>query len=178
MIVRKLRLKRGWSQEQLAALTGLSVRTIQRIERGQAPSLESQNALASVLEVGIETFQHLTPQEHGEKADALFKPSVAMTTNNEKDTVNTTNTDISNEEKYALQYAKSISEFYTHALMFLIFIPVILFTKGLNDPQTWLICGGWSLGLLIHGLVAYEKITLLTPQWERELVEKKLGRKL
>lgn len=32
MIVRKLRLQRGWSQEQLATLTGLSVRTIQRIE--------------------------------------------------------------------------------------------------------------------------------------------------
>ncbi|MCP3290272.1 helix-turn-helix domain-containing protein, partial [Aeromonas hydrophila] len=28
MIVRKLRLQRGWSQEQLAAFTGLSVRTI------------------------------------------------------------------------------------------------------------------------------------------------------
>lgn len=35
MIIRKLRLQRGWSQEQLAELTGLSTRTIQRIERGQ-----------------------------------------------------------------------------------------------------------------------------------------------
>ncbi|WP_428831123.1 helix-turn-helix domain-containing protein, partial [Campylobacter coli] len=30
MIVRKLRLQRGWSQDQLATMTGLSVRTIQR----------------------------------------------------------------------------------------------------------------------------------------------------
>ncbi|CAM4169684.1 XRE family transcriptional regulator [Vibrio agarivorans] len=35
MIIRKLRLKRGWTQEQLAELSGLSIRTVQRIERGQ-----------------------------------------------------------------------------------------------------------------------------------------------
>ena len=39
MIVRKLRIQRGWSQEQLAELTGLSVRTIQRVERGQSAGL-------------------------------------------------------------------------------------------------------------------------------------------
>lgn len=44
MIVRKLRLQRGWSQDQLATLTGLSVRTIQRIEQGQQPGLESLKA--------------------------------------------------------------------------------------------------------------------------------------
>ncbi len=35
MLIQKLRLQRGWSQEDLAALSGLSVRTIQRLERGQ-----------------------------------------------------------------------------------------------------------------------------------------------
>jgi len=34
MLVRKLRLQRGWSQEHLAELVGVSVRTVQRIERG------------------------------------------------------------------------------------------------------------------------------------------------
>lgn len=41
MNVRKLRLQRNWSQEQLALLSGLDIRTIQQIERGQAPGLES-----------------------------------------------------------------------------------------------------------------------------------------
>jgi len=41
MIVRKLRLQRSWSQEYLADLSGLSTRTIQRIERGQKASPES-----------------------------------------------------------------------------------------------------------------------------------------
>ena len=35
MIVRKLRIQRGWSQDQLAQFSGLSVRTIQRIERAK-----------------------------------------------------------------------------------------------------------------------------------------------
>ncbi len=162
MIVRKLRLKKGWSQDQLATLTGLNIRTIQRIERGQSPSLESQKALAAVFEVGLETFQ-----------------SEAFETTNQEDlkVQNTTQT-IDSEEKLALQYAKSITEFYTHLMMFLIFIPVILITKGVSDPQTWMICGGWTLGVIFHGLVAYEKITLFTPNWERKIAEKKLGRKL
>ncbi len=40
-LVQKLRLQRGWSQEQLAELSGLSVRTIQRLERGQPASVVS-----------------------------------------------------------------------------------------------------------------------------------------
>ncbi len=53
MIVRKLRLNKGWSQEQLAALCNLSIRTIQRIERGQKPSLETLNSLAAVFEINV-----------------------------------------------------------------------------------------------------------------------------
>jgi transcriptional regulator with XRE-family HTH domain len=51
--VRELRLARGWSQAQLAELSGLSVRTIQRIENGTHPGLESLNVLARVFEVEI-----------------------------------------------------------------------------------------------------------------------------
>lgn len=35
--VKQLRLQRAWSQEQLAEMAGLSVRTIQRIENGERP---------------------------------------------------------------------------------------------------------------------------------------------
>ena len=35
MIVRKLRLKNGWSQSRLAEMAGVTTRTIQRIEQGQ-----------------------------------------------------------------------------------------------------------------------------------------------
>lgn len=55
MILKQLRLSRHLSQEQLAQMSGLNVRTIQRIERGHNASLESLKCLSSVLEVDIET---------------------------------------------------------------------------------------------------------------------------
>jgi len=53
MIVKKLRNKKNWSQEQLATLSGLSLRTIQRVEAGNSASLETLKSLASVFEVDI-----------------------------------------------------------------------------------------------------------------------------
>ncbi len=55
MIVRKLRTKRSWSQEQLADFSGLNVRTIQRVENGQKASLETLKCLASVFEIEVDT---------------------------------------------------------------------------------------------------------------------------
>jgi len=43
--------ERGWSQQRLAELSGLSFRTIQRIENGQPASAEPLKSLASVFEV-------------------------------------------------------------------------------------------------------------------------------
>src|SRR5690348_13551302 len=51
MLIQKLRLQRGWSQEQLAELSGLSVRTIQRLERGETASVESLKSLGAVFEI-------------------------------------------------------------------------------------------------------------------------------
>jgi transcriptional regulator with XRE-family HTH domain len=53
MIVKKLRAEKKWSQEQLAILSGLSIRTIQRVESGQSASIETLKSLASVFEVDI-----------------------------------------------------------------------------------------------------------------------------
>lgn len=47
----KLRNVNCWSQEELASLSGLSVRTIQRIEKTGIASLETAKALSSVFEV-------------------------------------------------------------------------------------------------------------------------------
>jgi len=53
MIVKRLRIKNGWSQDQLATLSGLSLRTIQRVEAGHRASLETINSLSSVFETDI-----------------------------------------------------------------------------------------------------------------------------
>lgn len=45
-MVKLLRGGRNWSQEQLAEISGLTVRTIQRIERGEASNFDTRRALA------------------------------------------------------------------------------------------------------------------------------------
>jgi len=56
MIVKRLRIKNGWSQDQLATLSGLSLRTIQRVEAGNPASMETINSLSSVFETDITKF--------------------------------------------------------------------------------------------------------------------------
>jgi len=53
--LRELRTTRHWSQEQLAELSGLNLRTIQRLEAGAKISMESLRALAAVFEVPAES---------------------------------------------------------------------------------------------------------------------------
>ena len=60
MNIRELRKEKGWSQGDLSDLTGLSVRTIHRIENGQVtPSAESAKALAAVFDVPFAEFLSL-----------------------------------------------------------------------------------------------------------------------
>lgn len=53
MVLKQLRLSKHLSQEQLAEMSGLNVRTIQRIESGHNASMESQKCLAAALDVDI-----------------------------------------------------------------------------------------------------------------------------
>lgn len=51
--IKEMRQERHWSQDQLAEMSGLSRRTIQRIENGENAGLESMKALAAVFEINI-----------------------------------------------------------------------------------------------------------------------------
>jgi transcriptional regulator with XRE-family HTH domain len=57
MIIKKLRQQRNWSQDQLSKISGLSLRTIQRIESGNKASIESLKALSSVFETSVENLE-------------------------------------------------------------------------------------------------------------------------
>jgi len=50
-LVKKLRVAKNWSQEQLSNASGLSLRTIQRLENGGNASIESVRALATAFEI-------------------------------------------------------------------------------------------------------------------------------
>lgn len=161
MIVRKLRLQRGWSQEQLAELTGLSTRTIQRIERGQPCTLETLKALAAVFEVDISTFR---PEE--------------------RYTMSSDNSSVSQEEEEAIRYVQGLKSFYGHLFYYVMFIGIFSLAWGLKLGYVpdWILywAGGWAIGLIAHGLVTFEVINIsgAGPDWERRQVEKRLGRKL
>ena len=74
--VKILRNQKGWSQSELAALSGLSVKTIQRLEHGQgAPSLDTAKALASIFDRPFSDFLPAAPpteksvQRHSDSAE-------------------------------------------------------------------------------------------------------------
>jgi transcriptional regulator with XRE-family HTH domain len=93
MLVQKLRLQHGWSQEQLAELSGVSVRTIQRVEQGKPASAESLKNLGAVLDVPFHELRETN--------------------------MNTTTLDsitVSNEEALALRKARKLRGFYIHAM--------------------------------------------------------------
>jgi len=46
-----------WTQEDLAAASGVSTRTIQRVERSGGGSLETWKALAAAFDVDVKTFE-------------------------------------------------------------------------------------------------------------------------
>lgn len=52
--IREERLRRAWSQEHVAVITGLGLRTIQRIESSGGASNESIAAIASVMSLPVE----------------------------------------------------------------------------------------------------------------------------
>ena len=56
-LIRSERRKRAWSQQHLAKVAGLGIRTIQRIENTGSASPESVKALASVFDLEIERIQ-------------------------------------------------------------------------------------------------------------------------
>ncbi|KFK92320.1 MULTISPECIES: 2TM domain-containing protein [unclassified Serratia (in: enterobacteria)] len=67
--IKQLRLSRAWSQEQLAELSSLSVRTIQRIENGEQASLETLSAIAAVFNISVTEISGSGEQPYIEQRD-------------------------------------------------------------------------------------------------------------
>ncbi len=157
MLIQKLRLKRGWSQQQLAQASGLSTRTIQRIEAGYPASMESLKSLAAVFEVDFST----------------LNPEQTMTT--------TADTVLEKQEAAAFQYVRKLRGFYLHLIKY-IAINIGLLTINLLTPHHHLwafwVMGGWGIGLVFHAFRVFRPLTFLGPDWERHQVEKRLGRSL
>jgi transcriptional regulator with XRE-family HTH domain len=156
MLVQKLRLQRGWSQEDLAELSALSVRTIQRVERGHTASAESLKALASVFEVD---FLSLKEPEMTQQSAVGVSPDEAL----------------------ALQHVRRIKGFYYHLTQFAVVVCVLAAINYVTTPRipwvAWVVLG-WGSGVAFHGLRVFDKLPFLNAAWERRQVEKYMERKL
>lgn len=76
-LIVKLRNERCWSQEELATAAGLNLRTVQRIEREGAVSLQSKKALASVFEIDANALDYTEPQTRYEYKTVVVENDVS-----------------------------------------------------------------------------------------------------
>lgn len=159
MLIQKLRLQRGWSQEQLATISGLSTRTIQRLERGQPASLETMNTLAAVFEVDL---SQLTDQKEAEMPNYVANHTEA-------------------EEAIAFAKVRRIKKFYLHLIQYVVVLCILTVINMFTNPgYFWVIWPalGWGIALASHALRTFELIPFLNADWEKKQVENHLGRKL
>ena len=105
MLIQKLRLKRGWSQQQLAEASGLSARTIQRVEAGHRPSIETVKSIAAVFEVDFST----------------LNPETAMNALNASPQ--------EQQEREAFAYVGKLRRFYFHLLQYVVVCGALLAIK-------------------------------------------------
>lgn len=164
MLIQKLRLQRGWSQEQLAEVSGVSVRTIQRLERGQPGSLETLKALAVVFEIDLNHLQE--PAMDATRPD-LPRPDLLR--------------DVRPDEALALAHVRKVKAFYIHLTQYLIVIPILAAINLLTYREyLWFVWPalGWGMGLAAHGLTVFSGARVFDGAWEKRQVEKYLGRDL
>jgi transcriptional regulator with XRE-family HTH domain len=160
MLIQKLRLQRGWSQQQLADLSGLSVRTIQRLEQGHMASTESLKSLAAVFEIDFSTLQ---------EPDMNTAPA------------STSSAAFDTQEALAFAQVRKLKGFYLHMAQYVIVVTLLLGINLWTRPQyLWVgwVAMGWGIGLMFHGLRVFERFSPLGADWEKKQVEKRLGRKI
>src|SRR5690242_6804806 len=71
--IKILREQRGWSQDQLAQMSGISLRTLQRMEKDGKCSIESVKSIASVFEVDFKKVLQEEDSKKSEGVDFLFR---------------------------------------------------------------------------------------------------------
>jgi len=115
--VKSLRLEKRWSQEQLAQLSDLNVRTIQRVEKGKSVGAETLKSLASVFEISTDELINSIDNEKN------------LQTKEDANTIK----DNSQQNK-AKEKVKSIKYFYAFSA-FLIAVFLLFMLPNYNDGE-------------------------------------------
>ena len=184
-IIRQLRLDRGWSQEELAAISGVSVRTIQRLENGGRASLETLKCMAAAFESDVSTLRETTAMNAAPNDAHMHAPGLSA------------------EDRAALQFARQLRAyaelesdempgalairqqvrrergFYIHAGAFVAVMALLFAVDYFTSPgrfwAQWPLLG-WGVGLSLHALAVFGGLSPFGEDWERRKVEKRLAR--
>ena len=156
MIVRKLRIEKGLSQEQLAHMAGISTRTLQRIERGANASPETLKCIASALDTD---FSDLRKEQDMPSASNGILP------------------ELSSGEQEAMEYVRDIRSFYMNLIQYAVVITALAVLNLLTSPgYLWFlwVAAGWGIGVVGHGLSVFEIINPFGDDWEKRQIKKRL----
>lgn len=161
MFVKSLRQKHNWSQQQLAQLSGLNIRTIQRVEKGESVGLETLKSLAAVFEVDVSVLKSKNSNESEPDIEQVNKDVLV---------------DLERREQLAKTEMKAKKEFYFLTL-FLIGIYIFFFLPNYNQ--------GENLGALISTAICFamiigvHAITVFQPfgeKWEKKKIKQTMER--
>ncbi len=161
MSVKTLRLEKGWSQEHLAQISGLSLRTIQRIESGQRAGIETKNCLSAVFETDI--------------SNIIEEPVMTTAANATPPNPETA----SGEKKEAVEYVQNIKAFRLNAIMFIIIIPCLyIVNSALSPDYFWIkwVALAWLASFALHALAIKMLFGTFGVKWEQAEIDKRLNR--
>ena len=132
MTLKEIRNQKNWSQEELAQLSGLSLRTIQRVERAHTAGLDSLKSLAAALNIDVTELQKELSKAKG-NADTDPKKTEAD--------------------------KKNISMFYILSGM-MIFSLIFPLMSALQDASNWgpfiVMCIAWTILIAIMAITTFD----------------------
>ena len=154
MDIKKLRLQRAWSQEQLAECSGISVRTIQRLEKGGQMSLESRKAIAATFNLDASEFI---------ENDTVLSPEDSVIS-----------------EQQTRKEVQNLKRFYTKLIRYGFLMTFLLVINLISSPDyLWVIWPALGGGLFIlwKELKTRTINTVFDSKWEEGQIQKRLNKK-
>lgn len=158
MGVQELRLEKGWSQERLAQISGLSLRTVQRIESGKKAGYESLNCLAAVFETNVSNLMQEHAMNNSRNSDRPAK---------------------SRQEAEEIDYVDNLKAFHLNWISFIIVISGLYVLNIYVSPNVlWVIYPaiGWAFAIALHALVIFGLFGVFNTKWEKRQIEKRRNR--
>jgi hypothetical protein len=107
--------------------------------------------------------------------------NVEFSTLKEQGMENVINESQSAEEILAFNQVRKLKGFYIHLAQYVLVIALLTVINALTTPNRWWVqwvIMGWGIGVFFHWLQISERFGLFGSKWEKEQVEKRLGRKL